>query len=109
VTVNLNFPPREVRELEIIVPPGPNGAMGFQVAQAGAQVFPTEPGAFLVTSNESIRWPIEGANNSGAWQVIGYNTGAFDHTIEVRFLVDLPDNPAARAVLTPLANDLLGP
>jgi hypothetical protein len=91
------FPPRIIREIQILVPPGPRGTVGFQIAQAGHQVFPTEPGQFFVTDDERIVWPIEGANTSGAWQVIAYNTGTFDHTLEVRFLVDLTTGAAEEA------------
>jgi hypothetical protein len=86
---NLTFPPREVTEVEIIVPPGPRGTVGFQLAAAGNQLLPYEPGAFFVTDNEQIRWRVEEQITSGAWQLIAYNTGQFAHTLEIRFLVDL--------------------
>ena len=108
VTVKTEFGFRVVREIEIIIPPGPRGNMGFQIAQAGRQVFPYTPGGFIVTDNEQIRWPIEDANTSGAWAVIGYNVGTFDHTIEVRYLVDLPPDPTS--TLAPLApSSISGP
>jgi len=95
----LVFPPRVIQELQILIPPGPRGNVGFQIAQAGGQVFPTEPGAFFVSDNERITWPVEEANTSGAWQLIAYNLGTFAHTLEVRFLVALP--PGAGAELSP--------
>ena len=91
VTVNMNFPPMEVEEIEVVVPPGPLGQMGFKIGQAGNQVFPFTPDDYIVTDNETLKWPIEGANTSGAWQVIGYNVGTFNHSIEVRFLCRLLD------------------
>ena len=91
VVVNMVFPPMVVEEIEVIVPPGPNGAMGFKIGQAGVQVFPLSPDDYIVTSNEALKWPIEGANTSGAWQVIGYNTGTFNHSLEVRFLCRLAE------------------
>jgi hypothetical protein len=103
LTFNLVFPPRVVRELEIIVPPGPRGEVGFQIGQAGRQVFPTEPGTFFVTDDEQIRWSLEDANTSGAWQLIAYNTGTFNHAIEVRFLVDLPEQLAEAQGFAPIS------
>lgn len=100
--VDIGFPPREVERIEIIVPPGPRGVMGFQLAMSGKQVLPITAGAFVVTDDEKISWDLAGQNNSGAWQVIGYNTGAFSHTIEVRFLTDLPGGPPLAGMLNPL-------
>ena len=107
VTIPLEFPPREIAELELIIPPGPRGQMGFQIAQSGAQVFPSEPGAYFVTDNETIRSPIEGANTSGSWQLIGYNTGSFPHTVEVRFLVSLPGADSAAQDYNPIPAALI--
>ena len=107
-TFACGFPPRVVVGIEILVPPGPRGNVGLQVAQSGGQVFPTEPGQFLVNDGEIIRWPVEGANTSGAWQVIAYNTGTFDHTVEVRFLVDLPARPSSELAPTFIESGSLG-
>lgn len=109
LTFNLPMPPRIVREIEIVIPPGPRGEVGFQVAQAGRQIFPITPGQFIVSDNETIRWPVEDANTSGAWQVIAYNTGNFNHTLEFRFLVDLPEDPTVAAGFQPLPNGALTP
>lgn len=106
---SMTFPPRIVREIEILVPPGPRGNVGFQIAQAGAQVFPSEPGEFFITDDEQIAWPVEGANTSGAWQLRAYNTGTFPHTLEVRFLVDLPGHTAGAALPEALDPASLGP
>jgi hypothetical protein len=87
---DLAMPPRVVVEVEVVVPPGPRGKVGFQLGAAGVQMLPYQPGTFFVADHESIRWPLEGQISSGAWQLIAYNTGFFAHTLEVRFLVDLP-------------------
>lgn len=89
-TTALTMPARIVREVEVLVPPGPRGNVGFQLAMAGNQLLPYTAGTFLVTDNEVLRWPLEGYPDSGAWQLIAYNTGIFDHTLYLRFLVDIP-------------------
>lgn len=99
---NLGIPPRDVREIEVIIPPGPRGVVGFQLAAAGQQMLPYEPGAFFVSDHEKIAWPVEEQITSGAWQLIAYNTGQYPHTLEVRFLVDLP-RPAPAGALLPLS------
>lgn len=101
------IPPRVVDEIEILIPPGPRGEVGFQIAMSGRQVFPTESGAFFVTDDEIIRWPIEDANTGGDWQIIAYNTGAFNHTLELRLLARLTTTAETPGLLNPLPSSAL--
>lgn len=98
LTFALNMPPRQVQEVHVQVPPGPRGEVGWALGAAGAQVYPIEDGAFIVTDNETIKWPLEQAITSGAWQLIAYNTGQFNHTLYVRFLVVLTQPTDAGAI-----------
>ncbi|HVT14566.1 MAG TPA: hypothetical protein VHQ90_00095 [Thermoanaerobaculia bacterium] len=93
--IDLSFPARVVREVEVVVPPGPRGEVGFAIGAAGVPVIPMEAGAFIVTNDEVIRWPLEGYWDSGSWTLFAYNTGRYPHTLEVRFLVDLVGATAA--------------
>lgn len=89
VTVTMAMPPREVSEIHVRVPPGPSGLMGFQIGMAGQQIFPRNQGQFIITDDEKIEWAVRGQNDSGAWELYGYNTDVYDHTVHVRFLVSL--------------------
>lgn len=108
-TVNMPFPPMEVVEIEIVVPPGPRGTMGFKVAVSGSQVYPYSGDDYVVTDDETLHWPIEGGPTSGAWQIIGYNLGSFDHSLEVRFLCNLAGLGAVVDPLPIAAADLNSP
>lgn len=88
---NLNFPPRIVEQIEVQVPPGPRGEVGFAVGQAGTPIFPYEPGTWVVTDDRTLVWDIVDANTSGAWQLFAYNTGSFNHTLYIRFRTRLPE------------------
>lgn len=85
----LAMPPRLVPEVHVQVPPGPRGEVGWALGAAGAQVYPITPGAFVVTDNEVVKWQLDNAITSGAWQLQAWNTGQFNHTLYVRFLVGL--------------------
>ena len=85
VTVALTMPSTEVVEVDIIVPPGPRGVMGFALGAAGQQVYPYKPGSWIITDNDKLVWQLEDAIDSGAWELIGYNTGAYDHTVYITF------------------------
>ncbi len=103
-TADLSFPSRVVREIHVRVPPGPRGEVGFAFGAAGVMVIPVNPGAFIVTDDEEIRWPLEGLWDSGSWTMFAYNTGVFDHRLEVRFLVDLVAPAGGRSGLISLAS-----
>lgn len=84
-TQPLTFPPRIVERITVLVPPGPRGMMGFAIGAAGVPVLPVNQGAWIVTDDDKIDWPLEDQIDSGAWQLFGYNTGAYDHTIYLTF------------------------
>lgn len=86
--INTPFPSMEVERITIKVPPGPSGLMGFALTMNGQQVIPINQGAWLVTDDASIDWPVTGLPNSGQWQVTGYNTDIYDHTIYLDFLLN---------------------
>jgi hypothetical protein len=96
------LPERQVSTLEITVPPGPSGLMGFAITMGGVNVLPVSPGTFIVTDDERISWPLTGLPTSGAWQVSGYNTDVWPHTVYLRWLVDLvtqqPSSPLLSGV-----------
>lgn len=109
----ITMPPRTIKRVEFVIPPGCNGALGFALSVSGQNVIPFNQGAWIVGSGETVGWDIETAINSGAWQLQSWNIGNYPHTLYVRFLVDLivapaePDTPqivsaAALSTLTPV-------
>ena len=89
----LAMPPRTIRRIEWTVPPGPRGVLGWAIGAAGVPVIPRNAGAWIVADGVDRGWDFETPVNSGAWQFFGYNTGSFDHTVYLRFLVDPVDAP----------------
>lgn len=88
VLTSVGFPQFTVTEIDVLVPPGPNGRMGFQIAVSGTQVIPWNAGEWIVTNNERLSFPVDGYPDSGAWQLRGYNTGVYPHTLQVRFALE---------------------
>lgn len=85
VTRDMSFPPMTVQDITITVPAGPNGHLGIQVAASNQQVIPWNQGEFLVPNDVVMSWQPADYADAGSWQLIGYNTGTFDHTVWVRF------------------------
>lgn len=87
--LDMSFPARIVNEIEIRVPPGPAGNVGFSIGSAGAPVIPANNGLWMITDDEVINWVLQDYINSGSWTFFGYNLGKYQHTIYVRFLLSL--------------------
>lgn len=99
---DVSFPPFVVAQIRVLVPPGPNGVMGFQILSGGQQFLPWNLGEWLVTSNERLIFAADQWPDTGDWQIAGYNTGLYSHTIYVTFEL----TPLAIAEAGPAAVDL---
>jgi hypothetical protein len=98
----------EVEAVELEVPPGASGLMGFYVANNGVQWVPQPAGTWLVWNDVLLRYPLEGQPNASGWQVVGYNTGVFPHTVTVRFhVVEVKHEPVP--VVAPQINIVTTP
>lgn len=80
--------------------------MGFQLASGGQQIVPYQAGQWLVMDDEDADFALSNVPTTGAWQLIGYNTGAFAHVVFVRFHLDPVQQaaiaiPAAPLTITP--------
>lgn len=104
---DLSIPVGQLDSVQIKVPPGPQGQLGFALALAGQPIVPRNAGEWIITDDEEIDWALSGLPDSGAWQVITYNTGNYDHTLYIRFLATpapLLDVPTPTAAVIPAAN-----
>lgn len=99
ITQDLAMPARIVSGIEVVVPPGPAGAVGFRFASGGVSVIPPDPEGWITTNGEVISWSTDNYLTTGAWQVQAYNNGQYDHTIYVRMLCD-PTTVAPGAAVT---------
>jgi hypothetical protein len=90
--LNLDGWTLEVLELE--VPPGPSGLMGFYVANNGVQWVPQPAGTYLLWNDARASWPLYGQPNGAGWAIVGYNTGAYPHTVTARAHVSPTELPA---------------
>jgi hypothetical protein len=61
--------------------------MGWQLAMGGVQVLPSGD-KYVIADGQQGTWYLEDQPDSGAWQVIGYNTGANPHSVYLAFHAD---------------------
>lgn len=93
VTIPLALDNWEIEAIDLEVPPGPAGLMGFQIANNGVAWIPFGTGQWLVWDDVKERYNLTDQPNASGWAVIGYNLGAYDHQLVVRFHV----NPVSNA------------
>ena len=89
----MSLPLRIVNSVQFRVPPGPQGLVGFALAVAHQPIIPYGNGQWIIANDELTTWDLRDYPQSGAWSLFGYNTGIYDHTIQVRFLLNLPPLP----------------
>lgn len=107
-SADMSFPPRFVSGIQIRVPPGPRGEVGFAIGSAGQAIIPYQQGQYIVTDDEIIDWALEGYVQSGSWTLFGYNTGQYDHTIYITFLLAILASASTGGGTAPIPGGDLG-
>lgn len=102
VTVPFVWQEGIVTVIEIDVPPGPSGLMGFHVTQSGSQVIPRTIGQDIITDDHYFIWPIEDFPTGAKWAVVGYNLDGYDHSIQFHFHIN-EFSPAGALFPAPIA------
>lgn len=89
--------------VELRFPPGPSGLVGVKLRHSGVEVIPKSGSAFLIADNEIVGWDIESDLYQPNWQFVAYNEGVYDHTIQIRMLLNELGRPSlARVANVPL-------
>lgn len=102
VTIPITMDNWDIEQIDLDVPPGPAGLMGFYISNNGVQWIPATVGQFIVWDNHRDSWPMTDQPNASGWAITGYNTGTYNHSVTVRFHVNNPQQslptPTAPAV-----------
>jgi hypothetical protein len=84
VSIPINLDGWTVEALDLEVPPGPSGLMGFQIYNNGVAWIPYGPGNWLVWDDNTERYYLDNQPDAGGWAVVGYNDGVYPHNVTVR-------------------------
>lgn len=87
VTIPMAMTLYDVESVDVEVPSGPAGLMGFYLAIGAEPWIPHAQNSWIVWDNQSKNWPLSNQPTSYGWNLVGYNTGKYNHTITVRFHV----------------------
>lgn len=88
ITTSLAFAQGNVVEIDVKIPPGPAGNVGFFIRAGGTQYIPRTRGTFIMPDDDYFTWPLANAINSGSWSITAFNTDIYDHLIQVGFQVN---------------------
>lgn len=104
----------DIESIDLDVPAGPSGLMGFYLAVGGQQWIPWQMGEYFIWDNKDRNYPLSSQPTSTSWALVGYNTGQYDHKVTVGFNVNLlgpvPSAPAPQLAIIqspPLGNMVL--
>lgn len=84
----LQFAPADVERIDVRIPPGPAGTVGFAIQYGGGNFIPEGDGTWIIGNNDYITWPLQNAPNGGNWTIAAYNTDSISHTLYFHFLVN---------------------
>lgn len=107
VTIALPFADALVRQIDIEFPPGPRGTVGVRLTTAGLQVYPVIVGQWLVSDGRVFTFVPPDDTAVSAWNLTGYNTGQYNHTIYALFHADPLGTAATPGPITYLDSDTL--
>jgi hypothetical protein len=91
----------EIESVDLEVPSGPNGLMGFQVTNNGVAWIPYGDQEWIVWNDHSENYPLQDQPTGQGWGVVGYNLGTNPHTVTLRFHVNPTDPTADQAPVVP--------
>ena len=93
-TVTLAVDNWDIQLIDLEVPPGPGGNMGFYLANNGRPWIPRVVGQYLIWDDQQQSFTPDGYPSGAGWAIVGYNTGKYDHAVTVRFHVNPPAQQA---------------
>lgn len=83
----LPFQDGRVERIEILVPPGPSGLVGFKVAHSNQSVIPISSSTWNIADGVKFDWQLTNFPTGDAWELWTYNTDVYDHTLYLWFHV----------------------
>lgn len=91
----------EIERIDLDVPPGPAGLMGFQIYNNGVPWIPYGGGEWIIWDDAKDSYYLEEQPTGTGWAVVGYNTDVqYTHTVYLRFHVN-PASTGATVDTTP--------
>lgn len=78
---NLTWLPGILERLEIVVPPGPSGLVGFAIGHSRQPIIPFSSGQWIIADDEHFDWQISDYPTGAKWFVRAYNEDIYEHSL----------------------------
>lgn len=88
----------DVSQIILQFPAGCAGNVGVQLLMGGGPAYPAMSGQFFNLDDYVFVIPVSGMGNSGQWQLQGFNTDFYQHTITATFFYDWADTTGVTGV-----------
>lgn len=85
LVTDITMPAREVAWVKWRVPSGPSGLMGWRLTMSNGNPVIPVGGGWIIADNDTATWNVYDQPDSGAWEVTGYNTDIYPHTVYLDF------------------------
>lgn len=110
VELPTTFPPGIVESVQWRFPGGCNGQVGIRILSSHAPMFPGSTTEWIVQSGDIDGHDVDGFPDSGDFSVLAYNTGSFQHIIQVTYRVHRmePDEPEPGYLVADLVGTMRG-
>jgi hypothetical protein len=102
-----------LKYVDVLVPPGPSGLLGFRLMWANQQVIPWGNDSWLITDNERVHVDCDFMMTITGLVIESYNTDIYAHTIYIRGLVqtatveqELAASELTGSIAVPASQDL---
>lgn len=70
--------------IEVVIPPGPSGLMGFAFLHSGQQIIPFNTAQWIIADDDKLQWDVDNYPTGNKWAVKAYNTDVYSHSIYLR-------------------------
>jgi hypothetical protein len=74
-----------LERVEVVIPPGPSGLVGFAFVHSGQQVIPFTEGDWIIADDYTFAADLEHFPTGDLWSIRGYNLDIYDHSLYFRF------------------------
>jgi hypothetical protein len=83
-TTALSLRDAVLQRIEVVIPPGPSGLMGFAFLHSGQQIIPFNTAQWIIADDDKLSWDVDNYPTGNKWSVRAYNTDVYAHSLYLR-------------------------